>query len=195
MCGRFLFTYDDDIDEMRELTDKIINRYGKDAAIKNGEVFPTEKAVVIMDKKMEPEPDFALWGFKNFNNKGVIINARAETVLEKPMFKESVLLRRCIIPSTGFFEWNQKGEKHKYLFRMQGEKMLYMAGFYNEFAGERRFVILTTDANESMIEIHHRMPVIIEKNHLKQWIDPTDKEVFRDFLYHKQPELIKERVD
>ncbi|BCN31702.1 SOS response-associated peptidase [Anaeromicropila herbilytica] len=194
MCGRFLFTYDDDIDEMRELTDRILHKYGDDAKIKNGEVFPTDKAVVILEDGKNMDPDFALWGFKSFNNKGVIINARAETVFEKKMFRESILNRRCIIPSTGFFEWNQTGEKHKYLFRIQQQKMLYMAGFYNEIAGERRFVILTTNANDSMSDIHHRMPVIIEKDYLEDWVQSKDISLIENYLSKKQPELIKEMV-
>lgn len=192
MCGRFLFTYDDDIDEIRELTDKIIKKYGSEPEFKTGEIFPTNIVPIMIGENHVIAPDIITWGFPNFKNKGVIINARAETAMEKFMFRESVMFRRCVIPSTGFFEWNQKGEKHKYLCKLNQKKMLYMAGCYQEFKGERRFVILTTEANESMKDIHHRMPVILDQNSVEPWI--FDNSCVRDVLFGTQPEIIKEVV-
>ena len=110
-------------------------------------------------------------GFPNFRSKsGVIINARAETALDKKTFRESLLSRRCVIPSTGFFEWTKTGAKKKYLFRETGKSLLYMAGIYNDYGNERRYVILTTDANQSVQEIHIRMPVIVHQQEIGDWI-------------------------
>jgi hypothetical protein len=79
----------------------------------------------------------AVWGFPNFRSKsGVIINARAETALDKKTFRESLLSRRCVIPSTGFFEWTKTGAKKKYLFRETGKSLLYMAGIYNDYGND-----------------------------------------------------------
>lgn len=71
--------------------------------------------------------------------------------------------------------------------------MLYMAGIYNQFDGEDRFVVLTTEANRSMAEIHNRMPVIIPKDRIKDWIFDFSKT--DDLLLHEQPGLVKRAAE
>ena len=88
--------------------------------------------------------------------------------MEKPTFRESVATRRCLLPSTGFFEWDQ--DKRKYLFRLPGEPLFYMAGLYDRRSGEECYCILTTGANESMSQIHDRMPLIIPKEYIAEWL-------------------------
>ena len=80
------------------------------------------------------------------------------------MFKKSLHTRRCAIPSTGFFEWSQNGSKTKYRFNLSNENALYMAGIFNEFKDENKFVILTTTANITVADVHNRMPVILQKS-------------------------------
>lgn len=92
--------------------------------------------------------------------------------------------RRCTIPSTGFYEWK---DKQKYHFTLPGSSVLYMAGIYNEFAGEPRFVILTTAANESVEEIHDRMPLVLEKNMLNDWI--SNNETAMHLIHDAPPQL------
>lgn len=75
-----------------------------------------------------------------------------------------------MIPSTGFFEWTKDAKKQKYLFREAGKSLLYMAGFYNNYGGARRYVILTTAANKSVQDIHNRMPVIVHRQEIEDWI-------------------------
>ena len=87
---------------------------------------------------------------------------------DKPMFRKCLEQRRCVIPSTGFYEW--AADKTKYRFRLPGEDALYMAGLYNEFAGEPRYVILTTAANESIADVHNRMPVVLPRARIAEWI-------------------------
>lgn len=108
------------------------------------------------------------WGFPKWTSKGVIINARSETAAEKSMFRKSLLQRRCVVPATGFYEWNHK--KQKYKFNLPNHELLYLAGIWNEYEGEKHFVILTTAANEAMKDIHNRMPVILKKNIINQWV-------------------------
>ena len=108
------------------------------------------------------------------------------------MFRDSLLNTRCIIPSTGFYEWKQDKSRQKFLFREPGSAVTYMAGFYREFNGEKRYVILTTAANDSMKEIHHRMPVILRKAQLEQWID--SQEYALDFLKQVPPALERTAV-
>jgi len=97
--------------------------------------------------------------------------------MEKPMFRKSIYTKRCVIPSTGFYEWSHDKEKRKYLFNLPEAQALYMAGLYNEFDGERRFVILTTDANASMQEIHNRMPIVLSRESANQWILDSQKTI------------------
>jgi putative SOS response-associated peptidase YedK len=118
------------------------------------------------------------WGFPNWKGSGVIINARAETAMEKSLFRTPLLTHRLVIPSTGFYEWTHpkdKTPKEKYLLRRPDDPMLYMAGFYNLFKApdgtyEERFVILTTAANESISPLHDRMPVILDPDERESWL-------------------------
>lgn len=157
MCGRYALFSDSENKEIMEIIQQVQDK------IKVGEIYPTNPAPVILADGVHAYH----WGFPHFRGKGVIINARAETAEEKRMFKNSLAERRCVVPSTGFYEW--KG-KEKYHFSLPGSPVLYMAGLYNEFAGKQRFVILTTSANDSVREIHDRMPLVLEKQMINDWI-------------------------
>lgn len=144
-------------------------RFGA-ASIHTGEIFPTNAAPILLveEKKMTPKP--MTWGFPGFRGKGVI-NARGETAFDKPMFRKSLLERRCAVPTTGFYEWD-KG-KTKYQFRLPGQRELYLAGLWNTFQGEERFVILTTAPNDTIVRIHDRMPVLLRNDELLPWLYDT----------------------
>ena len=166
MCGRYQFT--EDAPELREITARL-RAEGADA-FKIGEVFPTNGAPVLLAEDGVLRPAVQNWGFPAYGRSGVVINARAETAHEKRMFQNSLICRRCAVPTAGFFEWTHAaGEKRKYLFRKPGESALYLAGLWGEFGGERRFVILTRAANDSMRGIHDRMPVILARDELQRW--------------------------
>ena len=130
------------------------------------------------------------WGFPQYQKSGLLINARAETVLERKMFRDSVLHRRCIIPAKQFYEWDS--DKNKAAFLRENQPILYMAGFYNCFLDEDRFVIITTQANESVSPVHHRMPLILDGNELEDWVyDDT----FLEFALHKIPPQLYRRQE
>lgn len=177
MCGRYNIDFDDsdEIDEILHQVDQKVKKKGyRDGyQMKLGEIYPTNVVPILKKVEEKMEPDLACWGFCNYSNKGVIINARSESAAEKSMFRSSLLSRRCIIPSTGFYEWDQK--KQKYFIRRPESHALYMAGIYNYYEEESRFVILTTAANDSMKVIHHRMPVILGKEELKAWLFDDSK--------------------
>lgn len=166
MCGRY-YVDDDTSREIRKILEQIDAKYENNKR-KPGEIFPTNTAPILAAFGQEVEPELSVWGYPNFYKKGVLINARAETALEKKTFRESILSRRCVIPSSGFYEWDS--DKHKFLFKRKEEEILYMAGIYNFFQEECRFVILTTAANESMEDIHNRMPVVLTKEEVEPWI-------------------------
>lgn len=189
MCGRYEMFIIPENREMMKIAMQIKMKYGKENNMKTGEIFPTNIVLVLSLENSEIEPELYTWGFPNFRNKGVIINARSETAIEKPTFRKSLIERRCVIPSTGFFEWKQDSTKQKYKFNLDGLENLYMAGIWNEFKGEKRFAILTTAANKSMEDIHNRMPVILRYDQINSWINNFDAE--QNILENEMPELIR----
>lgn len=108
------------------------------------------------------------WGYPGIQKTGVLINARAESVLEKRIFSDGIRHNRAIIPVKYFYEWNQQKEKNT--FERPDGQILYLAGFFDIIDNEERFVILTTEANESMRHIHHRMPLILEPEQITDWL-------------------------
>ncbi len=188
MCGRYDFTAEQS-DEIREIQERLnVKLCGKEA--RAGEVFPTHQAAILIGEAQRVEPVLSGWGFPKFDQKGVIINARSETAFEKRTFRDSLLNRRCIIPSTGFYEWDSG--KRKFLFRLNQTNALYMAGLYMHYREEMRFVILTTEANESMRETHTRMPLVIPKNEIETWI--LDYHAVSEILHRIPPMLVREAV-
>jgi len=188
MCGRYTFFTDKELREIDDIIDKISQDIQFEK-MKTGEIFPTNIVPILTPEKDIIIPKLMIWGFPNFQNKGIIINARSETAREKRMFGPSLESRRCIIPSTGFYEWDK--DKNKYQFNLPDSQMLYMAGIYNQFEGENRFLILTTEANSSISEIHKRMPVIIPKDKIEDWIFDSNK--VDDILFNQHPNLMKFR--
>lgn len=129
-------------------------------------------------------------------------NARSESLEEKPSFSSSFRSKRCIIPVKGFYEWQHVGkEKIPWYIYHSGNEILSMAGLYNEWveskSGEtlNTFTIVTTDANDLMAEIHNsakRMPVILDKNNERTWIDISiTPEDALSFLKPCSSELLK----
>jgi len=111
-----------------------------------------------------------------------LINARAETVADKPAFRDAFHRRRCLIVADGFYEWQQvpKGHpKQPYLIQLQGRSLFAFAGLWERWRSPQTHevhfscTILTTAANALMAPIHHRMPVILPPSAYAAWLDPT----------------------
>lgn len=166
MCGRYQFSL-----EEQTLCEfwKQAQQLFPDAKMKSGEIFPTDIVPVLVGEGDALKAQPMKWGFPHFNDKGVIINARAESAGEKRMFCNCLAAKRCVIPTSGFFEWGSN--RTKYLFREPAAERLYLAGLYDDFDGERRFVILTKAANGSVSDIHDRMPVILQERQIHTWIN------------------------
>ena len=111
------------------------------------------------------------WGFEG-KDKKLVINARAESALDKQMFADSMAHRRCVMPAEGFYEWDR--DKNKVTFYRSDKRPIYLAGFYGMSNNRDSFVILTTKANESMIKVHDRMPLMIEKGRGRDWLYDID---------------------
>lgn len=135
------------------------------------------------------------WGFQG---KFLVINARSETVLEKPMFRDA-LGRRCLIFADGFYEWKRLGkEKTPYLFRLKSREPFCLAGLWSELpvGQERRAccVIMTTAANDVVTPCHERMPVILDTAESKRWLDATAGEADAVALLKAYPAEHMERI-
>ncbi len=109
-----------------------------------------------------------------------LINARAETLAERPAFREAFKHRRCLIPAGGFYEWQRTGRrKQPYAIRRRDGGLLAFAGLWERWrcpesgAEIRTCVIVTTDANRLLQPLHRRMPAILEETDWDAWLDPT----------------------
>jgi putative SOS response-associated peptidase YedK len=146
---------------------------GGDAA--NGVVAPSQTAAVVtVERKLEAHR----WGLKpEWEARGVLlINARAETLTDKPTFRDLLAKQRCLIPANGFFEWERlpNGRKRPLFFRLPNRGLLAFAGLWmasGDGAG-RAFTIITTEANEVVQPVHNRMPVILTPETEATWLRP-----------------------
>ena len=188
MCGRY-YMDDETRREIKRLVlkldPKICSESDQTAAI-----FPSQKATVITGRGRHLEAEQMLWGFPRFDGRGILINARVETAMERHTFRESVLHRRCVIPAKGFWEWNRS--KEKFSFERTDSQVLFMAGCYDCIDGQNRFVILTTEANSSVKPVHDRMPLILDRKELESWV--TDDNAVEYFL-HKTPALLEKDAE
>lgn len=113
--------------------------------------------------------------------RGGIINARAETLTEKPSFRDAFRSRRCLIPADGYFEWRKEGrQKQPYLFRRADRQPFVFAGLWELFVGPdgqplETCAIITTEANELSAPIHDRVPAILTDDEADAWLDPATK--------------------
>lgn len=164
MCGRF---YVDD--ETAKEIEKVIRKIDRDI-IKSGDIHPGETAMVMKTDAAEIKAQLLKWGYDSFNKK-IIFNARAETVMEKPMFRYDYETRRCIIPASKFYEWKQVTikQKDKYDF-YNPDGILYLAGIYHKDPEGDRFTILTKEAEGCMSGIHNRMPVMLLHQDIHNWL-------------------------
>ncbi|MFW5787003.1 MAG: SOS response-associated peptidase [Halanaerobiales bacterium] len=163
-----------------------------------GEIYPAQKAPVIVGKK--PQLKIFRWGFTPSYTNRPVINARGETVDQKNLFQNSFYNRRCLIPGNAFFEWKKKGnEKIKMKIGHNEEKIFSMAGLFQTFNDSKGnpvkcFTILTTEASNKIKKIHNRMPVILDKENENKWINPdTPTKKLKDLIkpYKDQKLYIK----
>ncbi len=177
MCGRYAL--DADIDLLIERYKAIIAE--KEIATKS-EIFPTDFQPIITESDGR-NIELAKWGFMPHYAKRPLINARGETVYEKPTFRKSFLKGRCLVPATAFFEWEEKDNKKiKRKISVEDVTIFSMAGLYEDFISKegnrfRAYTILTTDANTQMALIHDRMPVILSPEDEDKWLDPGQTDI------------------
>ncbi|MFN7930022.1 MAG: SOS response-associated peptidase [Blastocatellia bacterium] len=178
MCGRF--TQHHTIDEIIERFEVAVVEYEAEPSYN---IAPTQTVTAIVQNH-EREMIGLQWGLIPFWAKdpkiaSQLINARAETLAEKPSFKHALTKRRCLLPADGFYEWKkQKGGNQPYYIRRRDGGLFAFAGLWEEWKtpeGETRqtCTIITTEPNELMSSLHHRMPVILKPTHEAEWLDPA----------------------
>jgi len=153
-------------------------------------IAPTQSVATILQTSAATKRQFKMlhWGLipswaKDAKMGAKLINARAETVADKPAFRSAFRKRRCLVVADGFYEWQpheNKKQKQPFYFKMKDEQLFAFAGLWEHWQdanGEEieSCSLLTTEANELMEPIHNRMPVIIEPKNYDLWLDPEVK--------------------
>lgn len=179
MCGRFILTTPPQaLEELFEIRCalNLAPRYN---------IAPTQQASVIgLSQSGQRELRAFNWGLvpnwaKDISQAAGMINARSETLAQKPAFREAFARRRCLVPADGFYEWATlaKGGKQPYLLSVGNGGCFAFAGLWEGWrnpAGDihRSFTIITTSATAELEDLHHRMPVIVPPKDYGAWLDP-----------------------
>ena len=212
MCGRFF--WDNDAEEAFEddFPELIRIARAQEKSLRAGDYMPSMDALAVVGGQaavgaqpavgahsaVGAQPPYAAepisaeilkWGFPGFDKGKLLINARAESVKTKSTFADSFASRRCVLPAAGFYEWDRK--KEKVTFRLGDKPILYLAGIYRPYGAEKRFVVLTREANDSMRPVHDRMPLILTKEEVRPWVG--NMEEAGGILTKELPQLVAER--
>lgn len=152
-------------------------------------IAPTQIIPAILESDGERIINGLKWGLiphwsKDDSFAAKLINARAETLAEKPSFRDAFKKHRCIIPASGFYEWDKKssGAKQPFYFYLKDKEVFGFAGLWEQWldkeTGEQieTCTIITTEANEVLEPIHDRMPVILKSKDYNQWLDEKQKD-------------------
>ncbi|MDY5475749.1 MAG: SOS response-associated peptidase family protein [Enterocloster clostridioformis] len=188
MCGRYHFSAEL-LDEIRDLTEQ--KDWKLELGVLDRDIHPGDTAPVIVaagDQGGSLRVCRQKWGYPGPGGKGLVFNARSESVFEKRMFRESVSLRRAVVPVSWFYEWNKN--KEKFTFTKEGSRILFLAGFYGRYEDGDHFVILTTQANASMAPVHSRMPLVLEREQVREWI--LDSAKTKELLGQEPPQLARD---
>jgi putative SOS response-associated peptidase YedK len=212
MCGRYALS---------QSADDIAEEFGVDRIDlaeridPSWNVAPTDPVFGVLARKRRDEPEVVerrlrtlRWGLvpswakdRTIGNR--LINARLETVHEKPAFKRAFAVRRCLLPADGYFEWygEKKGKKQPFFIRPKDGGVLAMAGLYEIWRDPAiaddddptaflwTSVVLTTEAEDDIGQIHDRTPLLIEPERWAEWLDPTvdDVDTLRGLLIPAAP--------
>lgn len=180
MCGRFtsLLT-----PELLAVIREVFGVTTPDFVEPHYNIAPTQQVLVVRRDGDHNRLDHMKWGLIPFWAKdqkigNSLINARCESVHEKPAFRQSIKSRRCIIPASGFYEWEKIGDaKQPNYIRMADGGIMAFAGIWDQWKVPEdgtfleSFSILTTDANELVAPLHDRMPVILRAENYGLWLD------------------------
>jgi len=174
MCGRFANAAPPDLVKARfKLTSSTL----AGAAAGQGHnaqprwnIAPTMAIDTIIRKDEGMALSSMQWGIASAHSPRPLINARAETMFEKPTFAAAAGRARCVVVASGWYEW--KAPKQPYFMQLPETKPMALAGLFWQEEGGRRCVIVTTSALGALAEIHHRSPVVLDDDGWQDWLDP-----------------------
>lgn len=200
MCGRFTLITD---------IKAIAQNFGVEAtlnAMPRYNVAPTQNVVAILNEDSSPHLALLRWGLipawaKDESIGSRMINARAETLAEKPSFKNLLRSRRCLVVADGFYEWKAEGKSKTPMYiTLADNKPFAFAGLWDHWKdaeGEevQSCTIITTEPNDLMASIHNRMPAILRPGAYEDWLNPQlrDTDVLSHWLTPYPTELMKAR--
>ena len=200
MCGRFVrsFTVDELILEINEVVPsvQVINDAPGYSWKPHFNLAPSTVIPVVSFRNGRVVVESMRWGFDSGVGSQLVINARAESIAEKPMFRNLLPRYRCVVPMDGFYEWHRDGKRKTpfYVAREDSQRM-WVAGVWRQFGEESRaqVVLLTKESEEPLQSVHHRSPCQLTINDALTWT--TDDEVPQD-LFHPDagPRLSIHRV-
>lgn len=179
MCGRYTFTFD--AKTLAEAFGLVPPGF---QIVKGYNIAPGQHVVIVRPERDARVADVAFWGLipgwvKDPNLSPRPINARAETLEEKPTFRSAFRRKRCLVPASGFYEWKAQGKLKQpfYIHPAEGDLFAF-AGLLEDWQGRDGEVmistcIITTEPNDLMAGIHNRMPVILPKAAWGDWLDPA----------------------
>jgi putative SOS response-associated peptidase YedK len=182
MCGRFALTLPDDA--MANLFEATLSN--DLAPLPNYNICPTNHIHTVTSDEGQRRLRPMRWGFlphwyKTETGGPLLINARAETIAEKPAFKAACRERRCLIPATGFYEWTKDADGNRlpwYIHPTEGD-LIAFAGVWQDWerdgVAHTTCAIVTTAANKPMSAIHHRMPVTVAAEDWALWLGEEGK--------------------
>ena len=177
MCGRYASTLPPE--QMAELF-KLLNSV---ESVPRYNIAPTQPVIAIWEESGRREGHFARWGLvprwvKDPREFPLLINARVETMAEKPAFRDALKHGRCIIPASGYYEWHTNPDKSKqpYYITLADDRPIALAGLYATWVGPEGEEIdsvatITVPANGQLSAVHDRMPAILEGDAIEQWLD------------------------
>jgi len=181
MCGRFTLTKSQ-FSEVAGLLDASFDPAFQQQFQPRFNIAPTDTHWIFCIANQQVELRPSVWGLLPFWSKKPegFINARVETIIEKPAFKDAFKNRRCVIPADGFYEWTgSKAPKQPYWFHLPQTETFLFAGLFEESRSKDRegiltsFTILTTAAGGTVKPYHQRMPIIISPKIAKDWVSTS----------------------
>lgn len=200
MCGRY--TFFNNIDSLQHslnidvIDSNIINHQA------SYNISPTQNAPVVFEENNKRILKNMRWGLipswaKDNSFASKLINARSETIADKPSFKNLITTNRCVVLANGYYEWvNVDNKKHPYFIYSEENTMISMAGLWTEWRDVVSFTIITKQSNISISHLHHRMPLILQEEKIDSYLDKRN--TFDDFVkfndmklkYHQVSNLV-----
>jgi putative SOS response-associated peptidase YedK len=186
MCGRFTLTWE----ESRQISDALGIEDERDVALNYRPRFnlaPTDQHFIITSEFERRTAQRARWGLVNRRARdnsraSQCINAKAETLEQRPTFSEAFLRRRCVIAADGFYEWTgPKAKRQPLWIHPRAGGLMLFGGLYESWYPERdrpevTFTIVTCAANAAIAGIHDRMPVLLDERAAEDWMNPRERD-------------------